>query len=220
MSKQLAEALTSRAYFLATRAEAGKDIADPRTVELLREAATFISNTPAWVPVSEREPEATGRYLAYHGTARWIRDVHFYRPRPGYTGPAAETSWGIDPGAYPLLGITHWMPLPGPPAFQPQHNNTTKGTTVITPTIGRVVWYYHGHHTQDQAYAALVTYVHSDTLINCVAFNPNGEPLSCTSVPLIQDNSERPVGHYAEWMPYQKGQAAKTEALEKQVAGA
>jgi hypothetical protein len=31
---------------------------------------------------------------------------------------------------------------------------------------------------------------------------------------------ERPQCYYAEWMPYQKGQAAKTEALEKQVAGA
>ena len=91
---------------------------------------------------------------------------------------------------------------------------------MIVPTIGRVIWYYHGHSAQSQPYAALVTYVHSPSLVNVVAFNANGEPLPCTSVPLIQDGSERPSGHYAESMPYQKGQAAKTEALEKQVAGA
>lgn len=28
-----------------------------------------------------------------------------------------------------------------------------------------------------------------------------------------------PLGHFAEWMSYQKGQAAKAEALERQVAG-
>lgn len=93
-------------------------------------------------------------------------------------------------------------------------------STRIIPTIGRVVWYYHGQAAQSQPYAALVTYVHSPALVNLVAFNANGEPLSCTSVPLHQDGDERPSGHYCEWMPYQKGQAAKTVALEKQVAGA
>jgi hypothetical protein len=34
-------------------------------------------------------------------------------------------------------------------------------------------------------------------------------------VPLMQDGDEQPWhGNFAMWMPYQKGQAAKTEALE------
>jgi hypothetical protein len=35
---------------------------------------------------------------------------------------------------------------------------------------------------------------------------------------LIQDGDERPDGCFAEWMPYQKGQAAKTEQLENTLA--
>lgn len=43
----LAERLTARAFFLATRAEAGKDDLDPATVELLREASVALSEAEA-----------------------------------------------------------------------------------------------------------------------------------------------------------------------------
>jgi len=33
-------------------------------------------------------------------------------------------------------------------------------------------------------------------------------------VPLVQDEPGVPASSYCCWMPYQKGQAAKTEALE------
>jgi hypothetical protein len=68
---------------------------------------------------------------------------------------------------------------------------------------------------REQPYAALVAYVHGDRCINVAAFNENGTPLSACSVPLLQDDDAVPAnGYFAQWMPYQKGQAAKTEALE------
>ncbi|OWY35285.1 hypothetical protein CEJ45_08410 [Herbaspirillum aquaticum] len=68
---------------------------------------------------------------------------------------------------------------------------------------------------------ALISRVWNDRLINIGGFDADGKPFSATSVPLIQ--GDEPEGQelpqfYAEWMPYQKGQAAKTEALEKQTA--
>lgn len=92
---------------------------------------------------------------------------------------------------------------------------------MITPTTGRVVWYRTSEAIaldSKQPLAALITYVHSDTMINIVVFDPNGNPHSRTSVWLWDGESERREGSYAEWMPYQKGQAAKTEALEAKIA--
>ncbi|MBF5006826.1 hypothetical protein ISG32_21500 [Diaphorobacter sp. NR2-3-3-1] len=49
----------------------------------------------------------------------------------------------------------------------------------------------------------------------------NGNAHSRTSVPLVQDGDSCPAnGYYCEWMPYQKGQAAKTEAAEKNASTA
>ncbi len=89
----------------------------------------------------------------------------------------------------------------------------------IVPTIGRVVWYHEANFNQGQPCAAIVAFVHSDSMVNLAVFDPSGKQLSRTSVPLIQDGDERPDWGYCEWMPYQKGQAAKTAELEKQVAG-
>jgi hypothetical protein len=81
---------------------------------------------------------------------------------------------------------------------------------MIEPTIGRVVWYREGQSKQ----AAIVAYVHSNTMVNLMVIDSNGVPQSKTSVYLLQDGNEAPASSYCEWMPYQKGQAAKTEALE------
>ena len=92
---------------------------------------------------------------------------------------------------------------------------------MIKPTIGRVVW-FHGLNPSDQPNAALIAYVHSDTLVNLAVFECNGVADHKTSVFLYQgpEYSEKPQSYYCEWMPYQTGQAAKTEALEKQIAHA
>ncbi len=87
---------------------------------------------------------------------------------------------------------------------------------MIKPTIGRVVLVQRrpGSTDPSQAEPALVSYVWSDTLINVGGFDHNGAPFAHTSLKLLQDDEEAPEHAYAEWMPYQKGQAAKTEALE------
>lgn len=87
---------------------------------------------------------------------------------------------------------------------------------MIKPTIGRVV---HFHPEPNVTHAAIVTYVWSATLVNLVHFDPNGVSHGITSVPLVQDEAQAENYHmYCEWMPYQKGQAAKTESLEKEIA--
>ncbi len=94
---------------------------------------------------------------------------------------------------------------------------------MIKPTVGRVVWYVgsegdelNGMPKSDQVCAALIAYVHSDTLVNLVVFDCNGAPHSRTSVTLLHEGAKE--GPYCTWMPYQKGQAAKTEELEAKLA--
>lgn len=80
---------------------------------------------------------------------------------------------------------------------------------MIQPTIGRVVWYHPESSTeQQQPYAAIVAHVWSDTCVNLAVFDSNGVATNKTSVFLYQgDGAERPSSSYAEWMPYQIGQA-------------
>lgn len=92
---------------------------------------------------------------------------------------------------------------------------------MIKPSIGRVVWYTPSRddvqlpRNSPQPLAAIIAYVHSDTCVNLAVFDRNGASLSRTSVPLIHDEITQSPDHaFAEWMPYQKGQAAKTEAAE------
>jgi hypothetical protein len=100
---------------------------------------------------------------------------------------------------------------------------------MIKPTVGRVVWFrpypliqdggfiYHGN---GEPLAAIVTHVWNDQMVNLVVFDSNGSSHSRTSVKLMQDGEDTSMYHsYAEWMPYQKGQAAKTEQLEQRLSG-
>ena len=86
----------------------------------------------------------------------------------------------------------------------------------ITPSVGRVVWYYpggkEGKSRGDQPYAGLVAYVHSDICVNLGGYDHNGKHFEATSVTLRQPQDLEPeVGSFCEWMPYQIGQAAKHE---------
>lgn len=87
---------------------------------------------------------------------------------------------------------------------------------MINPTVGRVVLYYTHGKTQfdanEQPEAATVAYVHSDTMVNLSVVNHDGVQYPRTSVFLFQGEGERPETPYAEWMPYQKAQAAKEQA--------
>lgn len=92
---------------------------------------------------------------------------------------------------------------------------------MITPTVGRVVWFtpsamHPGIYDRTQPLAAIVTYVHSDRMVNLVVFDHNGNATGCTSVTLLQDDDQpNTAGYFCQWMPYQKGQAAKYEEFEK-----
>ena len=101
---------------------------------------------------------------------------------------------------------------------------------MIRPTVGRVVWYRPGKYDDiariDGApLAAIVASVFGDDCVNLTVFDAMGVAHPRTSVTLVQDGGP-PVealgdgASYCEWMPYQKGQAAKTEALEARLAAA
>lgn len=93
---------------------------------------------------------------------------------------------------------------------------------MIKPTVGRVVWFWPASTTPKgdpgaQPLAATIAYVHTDTNVNLTVHDRNGEIYPLTSVPLWHGDGESPNHPHCEWMPYQKGQAAKTEALEAQI---
>ncbi|WP_423459986.1 Gp49 family protein [Ottowia sp. VDI28] len=94
---------------------------------------------------------------------------------------------------------------------------------VIPPTVGRVVWFHPAINTVESGFAqargdaplaAIIARVWSDNCVNLAVFDANGNSHSRTSVLLVQDADacDRPAGNYCTWMPFQKGQAAKTEA--------
>lgn len=92
---------------------------------------------------------------------------------------------------------------------------------MIEPTVGRVVWYHEQDYPTlgDQPFAAHVAFVHSDRLVNLLVISHTGYAFKRENVVLLQDGDTAAAGTpFAEWMPYQKGQAAKAEADEAKVA--
>ncbi|WP_439624127.1 hypothetical protein [Gemmata sp.] len=89
-------------------------------------------------------------------------------------------------------------------------------STVIKPTVGRVVLFYPADRlVQDQPLAAVVAAVWGDRCVNLGVFHRNGVPMSHppTSVTLVQPGDVPPsVGAYCTWMPYQIDKAAKQQA--------
>lgn len=90
---------------------------------------------------------------------------------------------------------------------------------MIKPTVGRVVWYTPPHApagepaNDPQPHAALIAYVWHDRMVNLAVFSPNGDNYGVTSVTLVQEGDMAPeAGRFAEWMPYQAGQAKKHSA--------
>lgn len=87
---------------------------------------------------------------------------------------------------------------------------------MIEPTIGRQVWFFRAGPKLmiDPPEAATVCYVHNERLVNLRVIDHGGNARSETSVQLRQPEDLPCPVPYCEWMPYQKGQAAKTEQLE------
>ncbi|MFC2974662.1 Gp49 family protein [Azotobacter bryophylli] len=96
---------------------------------------------------------------------------------------------------------------------------------MIHPTPGRIVWFHpngitlppnFAYSDSEQPLAATIAYVHSDRMVNLFVIDQNGMGYSLTSVTLLQDDDATPgAGSYAEWMPYQKGQAAKSNTIDQ-----
>lgn len=85
---------------------------------------------------------------------------------------------------------------------------------MIKPSVGRVVWY---HPKTDEKTAAIVACVHNDTCVNLMVIDQAGNTQGRISVILWQGEGTHPPLPFCEWMPYQKGQAAKAEALEAEL---
>lgn len=117
--------------------------------------------------------------------------------------------------------------------------------TIIKPTIGRRVWYWpsdeeHGVGTaalagnltttepvllvatREQPCDAGIAYVHGDRMLNLTVADHNGVMHSRCWVPLLQEGDQAPPEGvaYAQWMPYQVGQAAKQAAKQAQPVAA
>jgi len=92
----------------------------------------------------------------------------------------------------------------------------------IKPTIGRVVWAYITDMNRGRIgpLAGVISFVHSEQMVNLMVIGEDGTPTPKTSVQLVQEGNEAPMGDYCTWMPYQLGQAAKTEQAEKMAAAA
>ena len=89
----------------------------------------------------------------------------------------------------------------------------------ITPTVGRVVHYVCGPNdgsapADGSSLAAIVAAVNADGTVNLAVFGSNGNLQPRLNVTLVQEGESAPADEgYAQWMPYQLGQAAKTEAV-------
>lgn len=67
----------------------------------------------------------------------------------------------------------------------------------MKPTIGRVVLF---HPIEGQTHAAVIAFVHSNTLVNLAAFDQNGVAYGRTSVTLIQRTETPPeFSMWCEW---------------------
>jgi hypothetical protein len=105
--------------------------------------------------------------------------------------------------------------------------------STITPTIGRKVWYYPSSNdlNQNQSHPMLqfaphdgvlqpfdadVVYVWNERGVNLVVKDHDGGVHVRRSVRLLQGNDTAgPDEAHAAWMPYQRGQAARTDAAEQ-----
>jgi hypothetical protein len=94
---------------------------------------------------------------------------------------------------------------------------------MIKPTNGRIVWFTPGRYDEElypvwvkygpTPWAAQVCWVWGDQCVNLLVTAPDGSAWKRTSVFLRQDGDAIIDGQqYAEWMPYQVGQAKKHEA--------
>lgn len=101
---------------------------------------------------------------------------------------------------------------------------------LIKPTVGRVLWFFPRLewataegivYVPGEPLAATIARVWGDRMVNLAFVDASGVSFNATSIKLLQENDAPPDGdHFAMWMPYQNGQAAKTEEVEKKLGDA
>ena len=102
-------------------------------------------------------------------------------------------------------------------------------STIITPTVGRKVWYRPSvaelavrdpmKVIDGQPLDATVIAVHDDRLVNLLVIDAEGNGFPRLNVQLVQeDDVYETDGARAEWMPYQTAQAAKASTTEEGAA--
>ncbi len=98
---------------------------------------------------------------------------------------------------------------------------------IIKPTVGRKIWYtpragdLNPVKLGDQPFDATIVFVHDDNYVNLAVQDHAGNHHTMLMVRLLQEGeAPDPEGGNAYWMPYETGQAAKTEAAEKAVTKA
>lgn len=91
----------------------------------------------------------------------------------------------------------------------------------MKPTVGRKVWYFPGpgdemmHRNLSDPLDATIIAVHNDVIINAFIIDASGFSHVRHSVELLDPADPTiPNNGHCEWMPYQIGQAAKTEELQ------
>lgn len=88
---------------------------------------------------------------------------------------------------------------------------------MIKPTIGRIV-YYNERGLLDP-FPAIVVGVESDRYISALVFHSTFPHVQFVAAPLLQDDDEPDGNKWFAWMDYQKGQAAKTDAINEAIVG-
>ena len=92
----------------------------------------------------------------------------------------------------------------------------------IEPSIARNLWYFPpldgGRHEDGQPFAAILAGINDDGTVNLGVFARDGSPYGVQNVRLVQDGEAfDPEAEHAVWMPYQKGQAARTEQIAQSI---
>lgn len=99
--------------------------------------------------------------------------------------------------------------------------------STITPTVGRVVWYYpetldrvEPSHDKGSPYPAIITHVWGDEVVNLHVMNDGSYPLRAdglypTSVGM--NDGVNLSGRSWSWMPFQKGQAPGADAVKQAI---
>lgn len=89
----------------------------------------------------------------------------------------------------------------------------------MKPTVGRIVLF---HPIAEITQAAVIAFVHSDTMVNLAVFDGNGVTSGKTSVQLISEGQAKPeFGQFCEWVPHHFAQATQpvqTVALKMEIS--